>query len=576
MNVHVRYGVPLYGWLIAALSLAALPAGAASGTGVASAAALSPTTSQTTAHDLGSLPGTSRVSFTLELGSRHEAQLQTLVSAGTRVSSAAWDATYGPDPAAVARARAVLSRAGLSSTWVPGDSLVTVGGPARAVERFLHVRLDRYILQGSGTTSFYAPERTPAVPKSISRWVTAVVGPSDYPHALAAAIPHSEYGISPAEATSFYDLTPLRKAGLDGTGTTVVFLEATVPPAADLAAYAKKFDLPPFDVKVRTDPSAWGAPETTSTSGWAQDAEESALDLEVVHGLAPGAREVAYEFGDDSAIPAMVQAMIRQNPDAVLTSSYSMANCERSPGGREDAQSLNAVFEHAAAQGTTIYFASGDRGAFACLPDGIASTEQALSVDPDVDSPYITGVGGTSAFLASNGSYYKEAAWGEPLETWGSGGGLSGIFKQPSYQVAPGLGANALPGRGVPDVACDADNDVSGWDIFEPPESSKGTGVAEYADGGTSAAAPCWAGITALIDEDLLHKKLPEVGFANPALYDFARVPAGLPALAFHPVTEGSNFHFLATAGWNPATGLGTPDAAHLADDFEWYERSKV
>jgi kumamolisin len=73
-----------------------------------------------------------------------------------------------------------------------------------------------------------------------------------------------------------------------------------------------------------------------------------------------------------------------------------------------------------------------------------------------------------------------------------------------------------------------------------------------------------------------LHQNLPEVGFANPALYDFARVPAGLPALAFHQVTEGSNFHFLATAGWNPATGLGTPDAAHLADDFEWYERAKT
>jgi kumamolisin len=178
--------------------------------------------------------------------------------------------------------------------------------------------------------------------------------------------------------------------------------------------------------------------------------------------------------------------------------------------------------------------------------------------------------------LASNGSYYKEAAWGEPLETWGSGGGLSGLFKQPSYQVAPGLGANTLTGRGVPDVACDADSDVSGWDVFEPTESSKGIGVAEYADGGTSAAAPCWAAITALIDEDLLHQNLPEVGFANPALYDFARVPAGLPALAFHQVTEGSNFHFLATAGWNPATGLGTPDAAHLADDFEWYERAKT
>jgi len=95
--VRVRDGVPLWGWLIAVLCLAAVPIGAASATGVASAAALSPTTAQATADDLGPLPGTSSVSFTLDLGARHQAQLQTLVSAGTKVSSAAWNAMYGPD-----------------------------------------------------------------------------------------------------------------------------------------------------------------------------------------------------------------------------------------------------------------------------------------------------------------------------------------------------------------------------------------------------------------------------------------------------------------------------------------------
>jgi hypothetical protein len=81
--------------------------------------------------------------------------------------------------------------------------------------------------------------------------------------------------------------------------------------------------------------------------------------------------------------------------------------------------------------------------------------------------------------------------------------------------------------------------------------------------------------MTALIDEDLKEQALPEVGFANPALYYFSRDPVGMPATPFHIVTEGSNLHYLAAAGWNAASGLGTPDVAHLADDFEWYERSK-
>jgi kumamolisin len=178
-------------------------------------------------------------------------------------------------------------------------------------------------------------------------------------------------------------------------------------------------------------------------------------------------------------------------------------------------------------------------------------------------------VGGTTVDLAADGKYFKEAAWGEPLETWGSGGGISTIFRQPAYQVAPGLGPNSLGGRGVPDVSANADI-LSGWDIFYPGQN----GSQEGSYGGTSAATPCWAAITALIDEDLAQQGLAKVGFANPALYDFSRDPTGLPATAFHHVTEGSNFHFVATPGWNAATGLGSPDVAHLADDFEWYDRT--
>ena len=92
--------------------------------------------------------------------------------------------------------------------------------------------------------------------------------------------------------------------------------------------------------------------------------------------------------------------------------------------------------------------------------------------------------------------------------------------------------------------------------------------------GGTSAAAPLWAALTALTDEALGQRHLAEVGFANPAFYDFGSNPSHFPGRAFHPVTEGTNLYYPATSiGWNYGTGWGTPNASAVVDDFIAYER---
>jgi kumamolisin len=555
------------GTLVVAVSPITSPAmpGAAAATVPTSLPALA--VAEQRATDLGSLPAETPVTFTLTMKIHDSAALQALISAGGHVTPGEWNSEYGPSPSTVATVREVLERAGLTSTWQPGDDLVPVTGTAAAAEYFLHVGVERYALDD--TVRFYAPRGRLTIPATLGDEVSAVTGLDDYPELSPPAIPNPGAGLSPAEVARFYDMTPLRKAGLDGAGMTVLFIEGTTVPTAALNQFAAKFKLPPFEVTTHTDPSAWGPPATKSNPIWSNYSGEVALDLEIVHGLAPGAREVVYVLGNQDALPQMAQDMVTQNPGAIISASYTMG-CEALVDEVHSTEvGFNAVTMRAAAEGTTIMYASGDRGAFQCLNGGYASQANTLSVDGGVASPYVTGVGGTTALLASNGNYYKEAIWGEPLETWGSGGGLSDVFKQPSYQVAPGLGAKSLSGRGVPDVSADADP-LSGWDMFAP--SAKG--VQEYASGGTSAATPCWAAISALIDQDLKQKGLPMIGFANPALYDFARSPAGMPAVPFHQVTEGSNLHYLATAGWSAATGLGTPDVAHLADDFEWYERS--
>jgi kumamolisin len=510
-----------------------------------------------------------RISVTLTLRERDPKGLDALLAKGGRVSPAQWAASYGPDPVRVAATRRALGLAGIPSQWQPGQVSLTVAAVAKVLERFFRVKIDNFRLRNG--TSFYGPLSEPAAPRSIATEVVAVTGMNDYPRYIATAIQGTN-GVTPSQISDFYDITPLRKAGIDGSGVTVLFPEDAMPSSSVLAAFATKFGLPPFNVTVNSNPSEWGQPYPPSSQWYAEFAGEAALDLEVVHGLAPGAREIVYEAGgSNSQAPAMFEAMVTAHPTAIFSGSFYMHECEQEPGAQEDATAEDAVFAQAAAQGTSIFWASGDRGAFACLQDGSASTANTLSLAPDATSPHVTAVGGTTVFLSSTGAYYKETAWGEPLEQWGGGGGYSAFFSHPTWQQAPGVGD--ITTRGVPDVSADADA-LTGWDVFMPVQG-QGT-PREEPVGGTSASTPCWAAITALIDEFLVQDHLRTVGFANPALYLFARGPAGLPAPAFHAITEGSNLHYPATPGWNPAVGLGSPDVGHLVDDFVWYDHTQL
>ena len=526
------------------------------------------------ARDLGTMPAAQMLSFDLTLADRDPAGIAAAMAGGSSLSSTEFADRYGPNPARVASTMQVLAAAGLRAHWSPGDVLVRATGPASAIERFLHIGIHRFVAVDG--TPFYSALTTAAIPASISGTVIAITGLDDYQRDLTSAVPSSDVaGVTPQDMSTFYNITPLRKAGLDGAGETVVFIEWGVPSNAVLNTWAQKFTPGvPFNVQVHQDAAAWGAPLVSGDKQYSAVAGEAALDLEIVHGIAPGATEVVYEFGDAGAIPDVVRAIAAASPGVILSSSISEHECELEQGATADGAAENQVDTAAAAQGMSIFWASGDRGAYMCLndyPDQDKNANTEISVMPDAASPGVTAVGGTTAFLAQNGGYFQESAWGEPIEQWGSGGGVSTAYPRPSWQQAPGI-PSSMTGRGLPDVAANADI-ISGWDIIAPGQNA-GDQAQEGPVGGTSAAAPFWAAVTALIDEDLGHKSLPLVGFANPALYLFAQSPAGLPAPAFHDVTLGSNLHYPAGQGWDMATGLGTPDVGALANDFEWYEKT--
>jgi kumamolisin len=519
------------------------------------------------------MPAAQHMTFDLTLADRDPSGLQSALAGGSALTAAEFASRFGPDPARVAAVVTVLAAAGLTAHWTPGAVLLTVSGSAAAVDRFLGVSIHRFISPDG--SAFFSSLTTAAIPAQLTDAVIAVTGLDNYQRDLTSALPAADVdGVTPADMTTFYDITPLRKAGLDGTGQTVVFIEWGVPPTSVLNAYAKKFTpTAPFNVQVHQDAADWGAPLVSGDKQYSAVAGEAALDLEIVHGIAPGAREVVYEFGDSAAIPDVIRAIAATSPDVILSSSIGEHDCEQEQGAAADGAAENQVDVAAAAQGMSIFWASGDRGAYMCLndfpkPDPNANTE--ISVMPDASSVGVTAVGGTTAFLAQNGGYFQESAWGEPVEQWGTGGGVSTELQRPTWQVAPGI-PTSMTGRGVPDVAANADI-ISGWDIIAPGQTA---GQAQEGPvGGTSAAAPFWAAVTALIDEDLSQKSLPPVGFANPALYRFAQSPPGLPAPAFHDITLGSNLHYAAGPGWDMATGLGTPDVGALTNDFEWYEKT--
>lgn len=499
--------------------------------------------------DLGPLDPNAVLHLTLGLLGRDPAGLDAVLGSGRSLSPQQLAADFGPDPVAVASVQSVLTGAGLTSLWTPGAATLAAQGPASAVSQLFGVAIDNRV--GPDGAQFYAPAHAPAVPAALQPEVDAVTGLDDYPRAAPASDLITTGGVTPAQMIDFYDVKPLHDAGLDGSGMTVVFPEIDKYNQNMLDAFASKFNLPAFDVSVANDSA--GRP--------GKEQGEADLDLEIVHALAPKAKEVVYYASSASVLPAE-QQMYRDYPNGAIESS-SVGECEAPDGSnRNDATVLGNMQKPAAASGWSIFIATGDRGAYDCAPAGDFND---LATDLDASVPYVTGVGGTLVIPSSNGGYNREASWGEPIEQWGGSGGLSQFWQMPSWQQGPGVRNQFSNGsRETPDVSANADG-LSGWQIY----ALGGLQVI----GGTSAAAPFWAGVASLIDQDLKQKGLGSIGFANPALYTFGQSPSGLPQPAYHDITVGTNLHYPATANYDLATGLGTPDVAALMADFEWYKR---
>jgi kumamolisin len=368
------------------------------------------------------------------------------------------------------------------------------------------------------------------VPTELDGLVTGVFGidnrPQAQPRIRFATEPGTSY--TPVQIGQAYNFPP----GTTGEGESVGIIELGGGyDTTDLTTYFDGLSLtPPSVSSVSVDGGTNSPGVDTNADG------EVMLDIEVVGSIAPSALIVVY------FAPNTDQGFLDAVSMAVHDTTHSPSIISISWGGPEESWTSQArsqmeqTLTAAAGLGITVTSAAGDGGS----SDGVDDGQQ--HVDFPASAPHALACGGTS-LQTTGGKITDETVWNDAEGA--TGGGVSVEFALPSYQAQAGVPDNVDtggPGRGVPDVAANAD-----------PETGYTIRVdgADQVIGGTSAVAPLWAGLVALLNQSLGSP----LGFAQPRLYT---------AAGFHDITSGNNGAYDAGIGWDACSGLGSPDGSAL------------
>lgn len=440
---------------------------------------------------------------------------------------------HGADPADIQAVEDFASAHGFSVVAVhPPSRIVRIGGRLEDLANAFHANV---AVRQVASRVVRTCDGKLEIPAALSGRVIAVLG---FDQRRAAATdhvfrPHAAQSISytPLQVAELYNFPAASAAN---QSIAIVELDGGFDPS-DLDSYWQQLGLNRVSV---TAVSVDGV--TNSPTGDPDGPDgEVVLDIEVCGAVASGANIAVYFAPNtDQGFLDGINAAIHdsERKPSVISISWGSAEREWTP---ESMNAFNAAFHDAALLGISVCAAAGDDGSSDGESDG------RVHVDFPASSPWVLACGGTS-LIGSNGSIESEVVWNDGSDGGATGGGVSSHFSGPKYQtginVPKPTGTVNKTGRGVPDVAGVADPDT-GFQVLIDGQQ----GVV----GGTSAVAPLWAGLIARLNEQLGRN----LGWFHPALYG-----AITEHKALHDITSGNNGAYKAGAGWDPCTGLGTPN----------------
>jgi len=391
---------------------------------------------------------------------------------------------------------------------------------------------------------------------------------------------------SPAQFRQAYDLAPLYNQGDNGAGETIVIVDSYgfQNIASELATFDKGFGLPPPPSFKIIQPAGkvppFDARKRPQMVGWAQ---ETSLDVEYSHAIAPGANILLVETPVQETLgthgfPQIVKAenyVIDHHLGTVISQSFAAP--EESFPSTASIMRLRSAYISASKNGVTVLAGTGDAGATGAstlTPQGFAATfDLHRVVDWPATDPLVTAVGGTQLHLDANGEAFEPAnVWNDtqmfnsPAATTG---GMSTVFPRPSYQQT--VAGTVGNWRGNPDISMSAAVNGSAL-VFLDAEAAQGP-AGYYLIGGTSEATPEFAGIVAIADQVAGHG----LGLINPAIYQMAAahdagivdITSGTNTVTF---AQGGSTHTVqgwdAVSGYDLASGVGTIDAAQFVPEL--------
>ena len=623
------------------------------------------------ARDLGPVEESTRferMTLVLRMSSEQRRSLAALVDSQQTKGSANYrrwltpeefGRQFGPAPEDLSKIQGWLEQEGFEvGKTAKGGMWIEFSGTAGQVNAAFQTAMRRYSVDGE---THIANASDVSIPAALAPLVVGVPlhdffsrpllvhrHAQDSPSITASW--NGAHAMTPGDFATIYDLLPLYKSSINGSGQTIAIVAEADVAASDVTAFQTIFGLPakqPTMVENGQDPGfdvflGLGA--------------EATIDAEWATAVAPGATIDMVVTGPQYASdPAELSAayIVDQNLAQIIGISYG--NCEANLGSAQSAL-WNQVWEQGAAEGMSIFAASGDAGAAGCASPGpeYGNVGNVAAVNGVASSPYVTAVGGTeldetvngasvgtfwntanAANLSSATGYIPEMVWNDscPGSLWcppaglyvpyfsAGGGGVSSIYPTPAWQTLAVTGLNVLenytlPGqagvspRGIPDVSLASSADHDGYLFcFTTTASSPDcqlTGGAvtqntfQNEAGGTSFAAPAFAGMMAIVNQKVKSAVTPpsanasvdgRQGLANYQLYSLAATEqyAGCnssdeavpttptpAACSFHDITVGNNSvpgqpavtGYDATVGYDLASGLGSVDAANLVANW--------